>query len=159
MVFFACPRKYAVLGVSAAKYESGIESGESPLLRGEIAMIRLIFALAVGAFVLSLPIHMTALGATLRRIAGFCFVLALVPSLVVGLFFPGGVEAHPVAVALTIAVLSMVAFGILYLRAKVFSDEKPRSRRIQEKTPLDRTRRREQDFFAFIADRQSPPEE
>jgi len=122
-------------------------------------MIRLLFAVAVGAFVLSLPIHMTALGAGLRRIAGFCFVLALVPSIVVGLFFPGGVEAHPFVAGAVVVVLVIAAFGVLHLRSTVLSATKPRSHRIQEKTPLDRTRRREQDFFAFITDRQTPPDE
>ena len=51
-------------------------------------MIALLFALAVACFVLSLPVGTTKLGATLRQAAGVCFVLALLPSLVIGLFFP-----------------------------------------------------------------------
>lgn len=102
-------------------------------------MIRLLFAVAVGAFVLSLPIHMTALGATLRRIAGFCFFLALVPSIVVGPFFPGGVEAHPIVASAVVVILAIAAFGILQLRSTVQGGRKAKSHRIQEKTPLDRT--------------------
>jgi hypothetical protein len=51
-------------------------------------MIRLLFALAVAAFVLSLPVAKTNLGARLRQIAGVAFLLALLPSIIWGLFFP-----------------------------------------------------------------------
>jgi hypothetical protein len=122
-------------------------------------MIRILFAVAVGLFVLSLPVHMTSLGASLRRGAGFCFTLALVPSIVIGLFFPGGVAAHPVATGVILIGLVVGAYGILNLRARVLSGGKAKSHRLQEKTPLDRTRRREQDFFAFINERQEPRDE
>ena len=122
-------------------------------------MIRLLFAIAVGAFVLSLPIHMTALGASLRRAAGFCFTLALVPSIVVGLFFPGGVEAHPFVAGFIVALLVVTAYWILHLRSVLLSGSKPRSARIQEKVPIDRSRRREQDFFDLIAERQNRGDE
>jgi hypothetical protein len=51
-------------------------------------VIALLFALAASCFVLSLPIATTKLGAKLRQAAGVCLVLALLPSLVAGLFFP-----------------------------------------------------------------------
>jgi hypothetical protein len=63
-------------------------------------VIALLFALAVASFVLSLPIAKTALGATLRHVAGVCFVLALLPSIILGLFFParaGGAGSAPPA--------------------------------------------------------------
>lgn len=122
-------------------------------------MIRLLFAIAVGSFVLSLPIHMTGLGASLRRVAGVCFVLALLPALLCGLFLPGGVEAHPFAVAMMLVIVVVAAYAVIRFRAAVAGGSKSNSLRIREKTPLDRTRRREQDFFAFITDRQEPPEE
>ena len=49
-------------------------------------LIRLLFAAGTGCFVLALPVWKTAVGATLRRVAGFCVVLAFLPSLLVGLF-------------------------------------------------------------------------
>ncbi|HYI07920.1 MAG TPA: hypothetical protein VEK57_02510, partial [Thermoanaerobaculia bacterium] len=53
-------------------------------------MIALLFALGAACFALSLPITGTHFGAKLRQAAGVSFVLALVPSLVVGLFLPSG---------------------------------------------------------------------
>ncbi|MEK6371191.1 MAG: hypothetical protein AABO58_00710 [Acidobacteriota bacterium] len=122
-------------------------------------MIRLLFAAAVGLFVVSLPIYGTALGASLRRAAGFCFVLALVPSIVMGLFFPDGAAIHPVALSVAVAVLVVVAYVALRIRAAVKTGAKGKSARITEKAPIDRARRREQDFFAFLADQHAPPED
>ena len=126
-------------------------------------MIRLLFAAAIGLFVLSLPIHATQFGASLRRAAGFCFVLALVPSIVVGLFFSDGSGARPAipSVALVVGgvLLIIAAYVVLRIRAAVKAGANGKSVRISEKTPIDRTRRREQDFFAFLADQHQPPEE
>lgn len=49
--------------------------------------IRLLFAGAVGCFVLSLPLSKTQSGATLRRWAGVCLVLALLPSFICGVLY------------------------------------------------------------------------
>ena len=126
-------------------------------------MIRLLFAAAVGLFVLSLPIHATSLGSSLRRAAGFCFVAALVPSIVLGLYYPGAglvhPTAHPLVLLIGALVLIVAAYIVLRIRAAVLADGKGKSLRISEKTPIDRTRRREQDFFAFLADQHAPPEE
>lgn len=48
-------------------------------------LITLCFAVAVGAFVLALPLKGTRAGSFLARTAGAAFVLALLPSLLVGL--------------------------------------------------------------------------
>lgn len=126
-------------------------------------MIRLLFAAAIGLFVLSLPIHATSLGSSLRRAAGFCFVLALVPSIVVGLLFPAASGAHPakhsLALLVGIVVLIVAAYVVLRVRAAMVTGAKRNPFRISEKTPVDRARRREQDFFAFLADKQAPPED
>ena len=65
--------------------ESVFQSGRSALFRGRRLLIRFLFAVAVAALVLSLPTHMTTIGAALRRVIGFCITLALVPSIIVGL--------------------------------------------------------------------------
>jgi hypothetical protein len=144
------------------KYESDFESGQFRSQESGERMIRLLFAAAVGLFVLSLPIHATALGSSLRRAAGFCFVLALVPSIVMGLFFADG-GAHTsvpsVPLVVGVVVLILAAYVALRIRAAVMTGAKGKSLRISEKTPIDRTRRREQDFFAFIADQHAPPED
>lgn len=48
-------------------------------------LITLCFAVAVGAFVLALPLKGTRVGSFLFRTAGAAFALALLPSLLVGL--------------------------------------------------------------------------
>jgi hypothetical protein len=104
-------------------------------------VIALLFALAVAAFVLSLPIAKTALGAKLRQIAGVCFVLALLPSIVIGLFFParaGGPGSAPpggapssfdqLAAGLSclgaFVLLSLIAYGVLSLRKRLSKPKK-----------------------------------
>jgi len=96
-------------------------------------MIRLLFAAAVGLFVLSLPISRTKVGAQFRAAAGVCFVLALLPALLFGLFFhtastPG--QPDPASVGARIGaglsclgilvILSLGAYAILALRKKLF---------------------------------------
>lgn len=56
-------------------------------------LITLCFAVAVGAFVLALPLKGTRVGSFLFRTAGAAFVLALLPSLLVG--FTGGALVSP----------------------------------------------------------------
>ncbi|MEO8381000.1 MAG: hypothetical protein ABI779_15165 [Acidobacteriota bacterium] len=125
-------------------------------------MIHLLFAAAVGLFVLSLPIRMTTLGASLRRAAGFCFVLALVPSMVIGLFFGRTWSApslHPVVLVLGGVALIVAAYLALRIRAAMSKGARDHTPRISEKTPIDRAKRREQDFFAYIADQRGPTED
>jgi len=103
-------------------------------------MIRLLFAAATALFVLSLPMSKTEFGATLRRWAGFCFVLALLPSIIFGFFFastpsrngppatpPTGSPFSTITTSLAIfgglVLLSLAAYGILRLR-KAFSPPK-----------------------------------
>lgn len=59
-------------------------------------MIALLLAAAVAFFVLSLPLAKTAFGSALRRAAAVCFLLALLPSVIAGIFFAPG-SAAPVA--------------------------------------------------------------
>ncbi|MRR11972.1 hypothetical protein EG835_05765, partial [bacterium] len=57
------------------------------------SFITLCFAVAVGAFVLALPLKGTRAGSFLFRTAGVTFLLALLPSLLVGL--TGGALVSP----------------------------------------------------------------
>ncbi len=122
-------------------------------------MIRLLFAAAAALFVLSLPIHTTALGAGMRRWAGFCFVAALLPSLIVGLFFPEGVtfsySQHPIATTAALLLAIVVAYGAYAFRKWLRDDPAKKQVRLPEKTPIERSRR-QQDLFAFLADNQPP---
>ena len=122
-------------------------------------MIRLLFAAAVALFVLSLPIHMTGFGAALRRWAGFFFVAALVPSLIVGLLFPEGGGAsfspHPLATAIGLLLAIAIAYAAYVIRKWLHDDPAKKQTRLPEKTPIERSRR-QQDLFAFLADNQPP---
>lgn len=121
-------------------------------------MTRLLFAAAVGLFVLSLPIHMTALGAGMRRWAGFCFVAALLPSLLVGLLFPGvrlSFAEHPVLMTIGLVLAIAIAYGAHAMRKWLHADPAKKQLRLPEKTPIERSRR-QQDLFAFLADNQPP---
>lgn len=123
-------------------------------------MIRILFAAAVGLFVLSLPIHSTKAGAALRRWAGFCFAAALLPAFLGGLLFPGlhlSFSEHPVLMTIGSALAIVVAYGIFVLRKRLRVDPAKKQKRIQEKTPLDRPRR-PQDLFDFFIDNQQPPQ-
>src|SRR2546430_557289 len=101
-------------------------------------MIRLLFAAAVALFVLSLPLAKTKFGGQLRVAAGVCFALALLPSLIAGIFFhsvpatPG--HADPAGIGGRIGtglsclgmlvILSLIAYAILALRKKLFPKKK-----------------------------------
>src|SRR5438128_2421073 len=100
-------------------------------------MIRLLFAAAVALFVLSLPLSRTKIGGQLRAAAGVCFVLALLPSLIFGLFFripstPG--QPDPASIGSRIGaglsclgalvLLSLFAYAILSIRKKLFRPKK-----------------------------------
>ena len=58
-----------------------------------VPFVSLCFAVAVGAFVLALPLKGTRAGSFLLRTAGVTFLLALLPSLLVG--FTGGALVSP----------------------------------------------------------------
>jgi hypothetical protein len=107
-------------------------------------IITLLFASACGLFVLSLPLSKTALGGALRRWAGVCFVLALLPSLLWGLFFAAhGAASAPdgsdhlsgtsrvsqvlanLGCIVLIALLALVAYAALRLRARMRAKAKP----------------------------------
>ena len=121
-------------------------------------MTRLFFAAAVALFVLSLPVHATGLGAALRRWAGFCFVAALLPSLIVGIFFPGvrmSFAEHPITMTAALLLAIAVAYGAFVLRKWLRDDPAKKQLRLPEKTPIERSRR-QQDLFAFLADNQPP---
>ena len=121
-------------------------------------MIRVLFAAAVGLFVLSLPIHSTKAGAALRRWAGFCFAAALVPALLGGLLFPGtrlSFSDHPVMMTVVLALAISGAYAAYLVRKWLLTDPAKKQKRILEKTPLDRPRRA-QDLFDFFLDNQPP---
>ncbi|HYK03281.1 MAG TPA: hypothetical protein VE974_16095 [Thermoanaerobaculia bacterium] len=122
-------------------------------------MIRMLFAAAVALFVLSLPIHATAMGGVLRRAAGFCLAAALVPSLVLGLLFPEGVgvsiSEHPIAMTFSVVVAIAAAYAAYAIRRWLRDDPAKKQHRLLEKTPIERSRR-QQDLFAFLAENQPP---
>ena len=60
-------------------------------------MIALLLAATVALFVLSLPLAQTSFGGTLRRAAAVCFLLALLPSILVPIFFPPSSTPTPVS--------------------------------------------------------------
>ena len=121
-------------------------------------MIRLLFAAAVVLFVLSFPIRATGLGTAMRRWAAFCFLAALLPSLVVNLFFPGiqlSFAEHPFAMTIGLVLVIAVAYGAYAIRKWLSDDPAKKQMRLSEKTPIERSRR-QQDLFAFFEDNQPP---
>lgn len=108
-------------------------------------LIRLLIAAACALFVLSLPLSKTESGAALRRWAGVCFILAFLPSLIIGLFYAPS-SAHATATAeapgaaaspaqdflsglgciAAMIIATSVAYGILKLRSRFASKAKPR---------------------------------
>lgn len=122
-------------------------------------MIRILFAAAVGLFVLSLPIYGTKASVTLKQWAGLCFAAALLPALVGGLLFPGlhlSFSEHPFLLTIGIALAISAAYGALVFRKWLRTDPAKKQKRVQEKTPLDRPRH-PQDLFDFFIDNQPPP--
>lgn len=104
---------------------------------GEI--IRFLIAAACALLVLSLPLSKTATGATLRRWACVCFILAFLPALVVGFFYAPtsadgaattGAPAQDFLSSLgciaAAGLSAVVAYGILKLRSRFASKAKPR---------------------------------
>lgn len=106
-------------------------------------LIRLLIAAACFLFVLSLPLSKTESGATLRRWAGVCFILAFLPSLIGGLFYPpssvdgstppGAAATSPANELLSdlgcvsaVVITAFIAYGILKLRNRFASKSKPR---------------------------------
>lgn len=103
-------------------------------------LIRLLIAAACALFVLSLPLSKTDTGATLRRWAGVCFILAFLPSLICGLFYNADNSAAVAADAgspasellsglgciAAIVIAAVIAYGLLKLRSRFASKAKPR---------------------------------
>lgn len=108
-------------------------------------IIPMLLAAACALFVLSLPVAKTQVGATLRRAAGVCFVLAFLPSLIDGLFFSAHVAPGTMSTAgqatgadhlhhllanlgcvAAFLMLAVCAYALLRLRARFRSKSKPR---------------------------------
>lgn len=103
-------------------------------------LIRLLIAAACALFVLSLPLSKTDTGATLRRWAGVCFIVAFLPSLICGLFYKANNSAAVATDAVApanellsglgciaaIVIAAVIAYGILELRSRFASKAKPR---------------------------------
>jgi hypothetical protein len=108
-------------------------------------LIRLLIAAACALFVLSLPLSKSETGAMLRRWAGVCIVLAFLPSIIGGLFYPAGTAPATSTTAsphaglapasdvfstlgciTAVIVAALVAYGILRLRSRLTSKSKPR---------------------------------
>lgn len=107
-------------------------------------LIRLFIAAACALFVFSVPLSKTDAGAMLRRWAGVCFILAFLPSLIVGLFYrssstdagaapPDSVAASPAHDLLSglgciaaVVIAALIAYGVLKLRRRFASKAKPR---------------------------------
>ncbi|HKO55678.1 MAG TPA: hypothetical protein VJ276_07340 [Thermoanaerobaculia bacterium] len=121
-------------------------------------MIRLLIALAVALGVLSLPLHATAAGKTLWRLALVCFALALLPSVIVGLLFPartGTGASHPFLVGVGLLIAMVTAYGVYRLRAWLRQDPAKKQARLLEKTPIEQARR-QNDLLAFLNNNQPP---
>jgi hypothetical protein len=117
-------------------------------------IIRLLISAACLLFVISLPLSKTQTGSTLRRWAGVCFVLAFLPSIIGGLFYPA-TPTSPASTSSTTSttttsapppsalapadeffsdlgcaagglIVAFVAYGILKLRSRLTSKSKPR---------------------------------
>jgi len=119
-------------------------------------VIRLLFAAAVALFVLHLPVRTTGLGGAMRRWAGFCFIGALLPSLIVGLFFPGArttAADHPLATIVGLVAAVVLAYAAYTVRKWLHGDPAKKQPRMVEKTPIERSRR-QQDLFAFLSENQ-----
>ena len=108
-------------------------------LYGEL--IRLLIAAACALFVLSLPLSRTASGATLRRWAGVCCILALLPSILIGIFdAPSASDGIVPSAAASPArdflsglgciaaaiIAALVAYGALKARSRFAAKAKPR---------------------------------
>lgn len=106
-------------------------------------LIRLLIAAACLLFIISLPLSKTGSGATLRRWAGVCLVLAFLPSLIAGLFYadsasPAAADGAAAVVSpasdflaglgciAAIVIVPCVAYGVLKLRTRFSSKSKPR---------------------------------
>lgn len=102
-------------------------------------LIRLLVAAACGLFVLSLPLSKTETGATLRRWAGVCLVLAFLPALLSGLFSsastasstpsalsPAGDFFSMLGCIAAVILAALIGYGILKLRSRFVSKSKPR---------------------------------
>jgi len=103
-------------------------------------LIRFLIAAACALFVLSLPLSKTDAGATLRRWAAVCFILAFLPSLIYGLFYNADNSAAVAADAVSpanellsslgciaaIVIAAVIAYGLLKLRSRFASKAKPR---------------------------------
>jgi hypothetical protein len=121
-------------------------------------MIRILFATAIGLFVLSLPIHATGVGATMRRWAGFCFLAGLLPSLFFGLILPESDEAfasHPIGWTIALFVAMVIAYAAYRIRVWLREDPAKKQARLMEKTPIEQARR-QQDLLAFLNQNQPP---
>ncbi|MCL4810720.1 MAG: hypothetical protein KJ062_23420 [Thermoanaerobaculia bacterium] len=94
-------------------------------------LITLCFAVAVGAFVLALPLKGTRAGAVLLRTAGVAFLLALLPALLVGLtgnaLVPsgrgGGAENALAGIGL-LTLLILGAYAALWIRKRFGSKQR-----------------------------------
>lgn len=101
-------------------------------------MIALLLAATVALFVLSLPLAQTSFGGTLRRAAAVCFLLALLPSILVPIFFPPSSTPTPVsdpssllervrdalAYLVGAVLVSLGAYGILAVRKRFVAPKK-----------------------------------
>lgn len=91
-----------------------------------VAFVSLCFAVAVGTFVLALPLKGTRGGSFLFRTAGVAFLLALLPSLLVGLtgsaLVPSGGSGGPETALAGIGLLALLvlgAYAALWIRKRL----------------------------------------
>jgi hypothetical protein len=101
-------------------------------------VIALLLAAAIALLVLSLPLAQTSFGGTLRKAAAVCFLLALLPSVLVPIFFaprstPSSVSdtsnllehvRDTLAFLAGAALVSLGAYGILVVRKRFVAPKK-----------------------------------
>jgi multisubunit Na+/H+ antiporter MnhF subunit len=105
-------------------------------------IIGLLIAAAVTLFLTSLPFGGTAIGGTLKRWAGFAFLLALIPSMCFDMtrialrnhptWTPGTVALE----VLTVLIVSAIAFVALAVRKAVASGGEEPRKRLSTKQPM-----------------------
>jgi len=111
-------------------------------------IISYLIAIAVAAFVLSLPIRNWRAGVALRRLAALCAVLALLPALVAIIAQPNGSSGGAgidgiggIDLLVSLAMLSVVAWAFLAVRRRFAGGrDKPRTtmmRRYRHRTDND----------------------
>ena len=120
-------------------------------------IIGLLIAAAVTLFFISLPFGGTPVGGTLKRWAGFAFLLALIPSMCFDLTrlalrnHPGWTPGTVALEVLTLLGISAIAFVVLTVRKALTRTEDEPRKRLSAKQPVPPPGARS-DLFSMLRD-------